>query len=96
MKPDSGEIMVGGYTYDWCGRCDGYHTQGVAVAVSNKLTPMFIEVTLVNKHIMRRRICHSLRVISLVSVYAPTKVSDITVKGTFDAGLDVVVDKLPK
>ena len=42
---------------------DGYHAQRVAVAVSNKLTPMIIEETLVNEHIMRRRIRHSLGVI---------------------------------
>ena len=42
---DCGEIMVGGYTYYWSGRSDGYHAEGVAVAVSNKLTPMIIEVT---------------------------------------------------
>ena len=34
-KMDCGEIMAGGYTYYWSGRSDGYHTQGVAVAVSN-------------------------------------------------------------
>ena len=33
---DCGEIMVGGYTYDWSRCSDGYHAQGVAVAVSNK------------------------------------------------------------
>ena len=44
-RPDSGEIMAGGYTYYWSGHSDGYHTQGVAVAVSNKLTPMKIEGT---------------------------------------------------
>ena len=43
-RPDSGEIMVGGYTYYWSGCSDGYHSQGVAVTVSNKLTPMIIEV----------------------------------------------------
>ena len=43
---DGGEIMAGGYTYYWYGHFDGYHAQGVAVAVSNKLTPMIIEVTL--------------------------------------------------
>ena len=35
-RQDSGEIMAGGYTYYWSGRSDGFHTQGVAVAVSNK------------------------------------------------------------
>ena len=34
-------------------RSDGYHSQGVAVAVSNKLTPMIVEVTPVNERIMR-------------------------------------------
>ena len=52
-RPDCGEIMAGGYTYWWSGRSDGYHAQGVAVAVSNKLTPMIIEVTPVNERIMR-------------------------------------------
>ena len=64
----SGEIMADG----------GYHAPLVAVPVSNKLTPMIIEVTPVNEHFMRLRIHHSLVVISLVSVYAPTEVSDLT------------------
>ena len=59
-KPDSGEIIAGGYTDYWSGRSDGDHAQGVAVAVSNKVTPMIIEVTPVNECIMRRRIHHSL------------------------------------
>ena len=53
QRLDCGEIMVGGYTYYWSGGSDGYHAQGVAVAVSNKLTPMIIEGTPVNEHIMR-------------------------------------------
>ena len=44
-RTDCGEIMAGGYTYYWSGRSDGYHAQGVAVAVSNELTPMIIEGT---------------------------------------------------
>ena len=39
---------------------DGYHAQGVAAAVSNKLTPMIIEVTPVNERIMRLMIRNSL------------------------------------
>ena len=39
-RPNCGEIMSGGYTNYWSGRSDGYHAQGVAAAVSNKLTPM--------------------------------------------------------
>ena len=88
-----GEIMVGGYHYYWSGRSDGYHTQGVAVAVSNKLTPMIIEVTSVNERFMRRRIRHSLGVISLVSVFAPTEASDLTVKEAFYAELDSMGDQ---
>ena len=53
--------------------------------MSNKLTPMMIKVTLVNEHIMRLRIRHSLGVDSLVSVYAPTEASDLTVKDAFYA-----------
>ena len=57
---------------------------------------MIIEVTLVNEHIMRRRIRHSLGVVSLVSVYAPTEASDLTVKDTFYATLESVVDQCPR
>ena len=53
LRLDSGDIMVGGYTYYWSGHSDVYHAQGVAAAVSNKLTPMIIEVTPVNERIMR-------------------------------------------
>ena len=89
--------MVGGDTYYWSGRSDGNQTQGVVVAVSNKLTPMIIiEVTPVNEHIMRLRICHSLGVISLVSVYAPTEASDLTVKDAFYTTLESVVDQCPR
>ena len=70
------------------GRSDGYHAQGVAVAVYNMSTPMIIiEVTPVNERIIRRRIHQSLGVISLVSRYAPTEASDVTVKDAFYATL---------
>ena len=95
-RPDCSEIMVGGYTYYWSGRSDDYHSQEVAVAVSNKLSPMIIEVTSVNERIMRRRIRHSLGVISLVSVNAPTEASDLTVKDAFFATLKSVVDQCPR
>ena len=58
-RPDCGEIITGGYTWYWSGHSDGYHAQGVAASVSNKLTPMTIEVTPVNERIMRLRIRHS-------------------------------------
>ena len=59
-RPDSCDIMAVGYNDYRSGCSDGYHTQGVVVAVSNKLTPLTIEVTLVNKLILRLRIRHSL------------------------------------
>ena len=47
----------------------------------------------IRNSIMRLRIHHSLAVISLVSVYAPTEASDLTVKDAFHAMLESVVDQ---
>jgi len=88
--------MAGGCIYYWSGHSDGYHAQGVAVVVSNKLTPMIIEVTPVNECIMRRRIHHSLGVIALVSGYALNEASDLTVKDAFYAMPESVVDQCPR
>ena len=88
--------MAGGYNYDWSDRSDDYHAQGVAVAVSKKLTPMIMEVMPVNERIMRQRIRHSLDVISLVSLYAPTEASGLTMKDAFYATLESVVDQCPR
>ena len=96
QRLDRGEIMAGGYTCSWSGRSDGYHAEGVTVAVSNKLTPLIIEVTPISERIMRLRIRHSLGVISLVSVYAPTEASDLIVKDAFYATLESVVDQSPR
>ena len=87
---------MGGYTYYWSGCYDGYHAQRVAIAVSKKLTPMIIVVTPVNERVMRQRICHSLGVISLVSVYALTEVSDLTMKDAFYATLESLVYQFPR
>ena len=95
-RPDCGEVMAGDPTSYWFGRSDGYHAQGVAAAVSNKLTPTIIEVTPVNERIMRLRIPHSLGVISMVSVYAPPEASDLPIKDTFYATLESVVDQCPR
>jgi len=96
VKPHSREIMASGYTYDCSGHTVGYHAQGVAVVVSNNLIPMIIEVTTVNEHIMRLRIRHSLGVVSLIFVCAPTEASDITVKDAFYATLNSVVNGCPR
>ena len=45
---------------------------------------------------MRLRIRHSLGVLSQVSVYAPIKVSDLTMKDAFYATLESVVDQCPR
>ena len=66
------------------------------MAVSNKLTPMIIEVTPVNEHIMRLRIPSSSGVFSLVSVYAPTEASDLTMKDALHTMLESVVDQCPR
>ena len=56
---------------------------------------MIIEATSVNER-MRRRIRHSLGVVSLVSVYAPTEVSGLTGKDAFYGTLESVVDQCPR
>ena len=94
-RPKSGEISCGGYTYYWSGRLDGYHSEGVAIAVSDRLVPMVVEVTPVNERIMRLRLRHSLGVVSVVSVYAPTEVSRTSDKDTFYTQLDSTMDRCP-
>ena len=42
---------------------------------------------------MRRRIRHSLGVVSLMSGYAPTEASDVTVKDAFYAPFESMVDQ---
>ena len=50
----------------------------------------------IRNSIMRLRIRSSLGVISLVSVHAPTEVSDPTMKDAFYATLESVVDQCPR
>ena len=95
-RPGSGEISVGGYTYYWSGRADGKHTQGVAVAISDRLTSQVKEVTPVSERTMRLRLAHSLGVMSIVAVYAPTGDSDLSVKEAFYAELNSVLDAAPR
>ena len=78
-RPRSGWGSGGGYTYYWYCRPQG-HLEGVAVAIDDRLVPVITEVTPVNERIMRLRITHTLGVISLVAVYAPTGVSEFFVK----------------
>ena len=64
--------------------------------MSNKLTPMIIEVTPVNERMMRLKIRPSLGVVSPVSVSALTEASDLTMKDAFDATLGSVVHHYPR
>ena len=66
------------------------------MAVADRQVPMITEDTPVNERIMRLRITHTLGVIFLVSVYAPTGVSEFSVKEAFYAQLQMVVDSCPQ
>ena len=68
----------------------------MAVAVADRLVPMFTEISPVNERILRLRITHTLGVISLVSVYAPIEVSESSVKEAFYPSSRLVVDSCPK
>ena len=95
-RPGTGEISVGGYSYYWSGRLDGYHSEGVAIAVSDRLVPLVSEVTHVNERIMRLRIRHTLGVISVVSVYVPTEMRSTVEKDSFYTQLESVLDQCPR
>ena len=71
-RPGSWWVSGGGYTYYWSGRLQG-HPEGMAVAVADRLGPVVTEVTPVNERIVRLRTSHTLCVVYLVSVYAPTE-----------------------
>ncbi len=94
-RPGSGEISEGDFTFYWSGRSDGHHTQGVAVAISNRLAQMVVGVTPVNERILMVRIRHSLGVISVLSVYAPTDVSDPSVSDGFYDDLVSAIGRCP-
>ncbi|KAG2466627.1 SVEP1 protein, partial [Polypterus senegalus] len=94
-RPGTDQISIGGYTFYWCGRSDGCHTQEVAIPVVDWLLPMVSDVTPFNECIMKLRLRHSLVSLCVVSVYAPTAVSDVSVRETFYSQLRSVVDGCP-
>ena len=83
------------YIYYWSGRPQG-HLDGVAVAVSGRLISMVTEVTLVNEGIIILGITHTLGVVSPVFVYASTVGSEFSVKKSFYAQLQKVMDSCSK
>ncbi|KAG2460271.1 CFDP2 protein, partial [Polypterus senegalus] len=64
-------------------------------AVADWLLPMVSDVTPFNERIMRLGLLHSLGALSVVSVYAPTAVSDVSARETFYSQLRSVVDGCP-
>ena len=66
------------------------------MAVTDGLVPMLTEVTPVKERVMQLRITHTLSVISLLSVYAPTGVREFSVKVAFYAQIQLLVDSCLK
>ena len=50
--PDSGTKNVGDTTFLWSGRKDGYHREGVALAIHRKLMPTCVSWTSVDECIL--------------------------------------------
>ena len=73
-RPSSGEISSRGFTYYWFGISNGDRLKGVALGVSSRLQLSVVEVIPVDERIMRLRLKHILGFMSLVTIYAPTKV----------------------
>ncbi len=74
---------------------DSTHLRGVAIAISSPLQLLVVEVTPVDERIMRVRLKHTLGFMSLVAVYAPTKMCETEEKEMFYAKLDSVLDQCP-
>ena len=94
-RPGSGWVSGGGFTFYLSGRPQR-DLEKVAVAVAYRLIPMVTEVTSGNERIMRLRISHTLCIISLVSVYAPTGVNEFSVTVVFYVQLQMMMDSCPK
>ncbi|KAG0730190.1 Craniofacial development protein 2 [Chionoecetes opilio] len=94
-RPGSGETSSGGYTYYWSGLSNGHRVRGVAIGISSKLQPSVVEVTPVDERILRVRMKHTLGFMSLVAVYAPTRMRKTEEKEMFYAKLDSVLDQCP-
>ena len=66
---------------------NGHHVKGVAIGVSSRLQPSIVEVTPVDERMMRLRLKHNLGFMSVIVVYAPTKMCE-TEQEMFYAKLD--------
>lgn len=65
----------------------------MAVVISNRLEPAVVEVTDVDERIMRLRLKHTLRFMSIVAVYAPTEVCEKEEKQMFCAKIELTLDQ---
>ena len=92
-RPGSGKISFRCFTYYWSGMNNSGRLKGVAIAVSSRLQPLFVEVIPVDERIMRLRLKHTWGFMSLVVVYAPTEVCGADEKEMFYAKLDSVLDQ---
>ena len=59
-RSGSGETSSKGFTYYYFAMSYGHHVKGIASGISNRLQLSVVEVTLVDEHIMRLRLKHSL------------------------------------
>ena len=68
----------------------GHHVKGVARGISSRMLPSIVEVTPVDERVMPLRMKHNLGFMSVVTVYAPSKVCETGEKEIFYAKLDSV------
>ena len=68
----------------------------VAQTITDRLVPMFTDVTPANERIMGLKISHTVDDIFLVSVYAPTRVSEFSVKETLYAQFQMVSTRVSR
>ncbi|MFV0265489.1 MAG: endonuclease/exonuclease/phosphatase family protein, partial [Kluyvera sp.] len=94
-RPGNGEISSMGYIYYWSGISNGARLRGVTTGISSRVEPFVVEVSLCDERIMRVRLKHTLGFMSLIAVYAPTKLCETEEKEAFYAKLNSVLDQCP-
>ena len=92
-RPGSGVISVGGYTYYWSGQDSGRHFSGVAIAVADWLIPAVDKICRISDRVMSLRLRHSLGVLAVFSVYAPTSKGSDDNKNLFYQQLSAAVEQ---
>ena len=71
-RASSGVISGGEYTYYWLGQDSGQYFGGIAIAVAERLIPAVDKICHISERVMSLRLRHSLGVLAVFSVYAPT------------------------